>query len=147
MQLTEEIQEIEQHTSLQRRALLAGAIVTVLCTLFFFSLYWNRFAGLRSGNGSFQGGMALLSGKRPYADFYTAGPPLNMLLSGAVLRLFGPYVIAIRAFGVFERLLLAVLLYVWLTRFFRPHYAAMASILATVVCDGDSSNSLSSYGY
>lgn len=147
MQITEETQKIKQHFSIQRRVVLTGAAVAVACTLFFFSLYWNRFSGLRSGNGSFQAGIALLSGLRPYRDFYTAGPPFNMILSGAALRLFGPYLIVIRALGVFERLILAALLYTWLTRFFRPQHAAIASILAVVVSTGDPSNNLSSYGF
>lgn len=126
---------------------LPGALVTAVITLLFFSLYWNRFAGLRSGNGSFQGGIALLHGLFPYRDFFTAGPPLNGVISAAVLSVFGQKLVVIRAWGVFERVALGCLLYFCLIRVFRARDAAFASILAIIVSAGDSANSLSSYGY
>jgi hypothetical protein len=64
----------------RRGVVLLGATASCAVTLCFFLLYWNRFAGLRSGNGSFNGGMNFLSGILPYRDYFTAGPPLNQIL-------------------------------------------------------------------
>ncbi len=124
-----------------------GALITAAVTVLFFALYWNRFAGLRSGNGSFQGGLALLHGVMPYRDFFTAGPPLNEVFSAAVLKVFGTKLIVIRGWGVFERVVLALLLYTWLAKLFRAKDAALASMVAIVVSAGDPSNALSSYGF
>ena len=126
--------------------LLPGALITAVVTLLFFSIYWNKFAGLRSGNGSFLGGMALLQGYLPYRDFFTAAPPLDGLMSAAVLSVFGQKLIAIRAWGVVERIALGWLLYFCLIRVCRTTDAAFASILAVIVSAGDPSDTLSSYG-
>ncbi len=147
MQVSEEVQETRSHAKARLIQALPGALVTVAITAIFFSLYWNRFAGLRSGNGSFQGGTVILRGFFPYRDFFTAGPPLNEIFSAAVLYLFGQKLVVIRAWGVFERMGMALLLYFWLVKFFRPRNAALGSILAIIVSAGDPSNSLSSYGF
>ena len=146
MEYTEAVVEARPNAQARLNGVLPGALVTSLVTLLFFALYWNRFAGLRSGNGSYQGGIALLHGILPYRDFFTAGPPLNEIISAAVLKIFGPKLLVIRAWGVFERVALALLLYCWLVRLFQPKYAAMGSIVAIIVSAGDPSNALSSYG-
>jgi hypothetical protein len=129
------------------RVWIAGAIVTILVTLAFLLLYWNRFVGLRSGDGGFTGALLLLDGFVPYRDFYSPGPPLFMLRSAAVLSLFGKTLIALRAAGVFERLFLATLLYAWLARFFKAGNAALATIVTMVVSSMDFSDPLSSYNH
>ena len=35
--------------------LVLGGLVTALGTVLFFGLFWNRFLGLRSGDGGFSG--------------------------------------------------------------------------------------------
>ncbi len=146
MEVTEEVIETRSQAASPLSEVLPGALITALVTLLFFSLYWNRFAGLRSGNGSFQGGMALLKGILPYRDYFTAGPPLNQVISAAVLGVFGQKLIVIRAWGVFERIALAVLLYLWLAKLFQARHAAFAAIVAVILSAGDSANQLSSYG-
>lgn len=126
---------------------IAGATVTVLVTLIFLLLFWNRFIGLRSGDGGFSGGMIILHGFVPYRDFYTPAPPLFVLRCAAVLSLFGKTLIAIRAAGLIERLLLATLLYAWLARFFKAGNAALATVVTIVASASDFSDSLSSYNH
>lgn len=126
---------------------IAGACVTVLVTLAFLLLFWNRFVGLRSGDGGFTGGMIYLDGFVPYRDYYSAGPPLFLLRCVAVLSLFGKTMVAIRAAGIFERLLLAVLVYAWLARFFKAGNAALAAIVTMVASTLDLSDPLSSYNH
>ena len=90
--------------------------------------------------------MALLNGTLPYRDYFTAGPPLNQIISAAVLEVFGQKLIVIRAWGVCERIALALLLYFWLAKLFQARHAAFASIVAVLASAGDSANQLSSYG-
>ena len=48
------------HLSTRLRGVVAvGAVITCLGCLYFFSLYWNHFLGLRSGNGAFGGGSVI----------------------------------------------------------------------------------------
>jgi hypothetical protein len=147
MQTLQQEEKLDQLRAISRPTLLAGAAVAILCSLLFFSFYWNRFAGLRSGNGSFEGGIAFLQGLRPYRDYYTAAPPFNLFISASVLALFGKTLAVIRAYGVFERMLLAAVLYFWLARFFGASTAAFATILAIVISAGDPSDTLSSYNF
>jgi small basic protein len=127
--------------------LLAGACVTIIVTLAFLLLFWNRFVGLRSGDGGFTAGLMLLNGIVPYRDFYCPGPPLFLLRTATVLSLFGKTVIALRVAAIFERLTLAVILYAWLARFFKHGNAALAAIVTMVVSTLDASDPLSSYNH
>jgi hypothetical protein len=129
-----------------RATLLSIAIVS-LVTLTYFSFYWNRFAGLRSGSGSFVTGTAFLSGLRPYRDYFTASTPLNILSSATALRIFGDAVIVTRAFGVFERTIIGILLVVWLMRLFPTRFAVMGAIVAIIVSAGDISDPIASYNH
>ena len=129
------------------RTAVAGAMVTALVTFCFFMLFWNRFIGLRSGDGGFSGGLFFLKGILPYRDYYGPTPPLFLFRSAAALAIFGKLPIVIRAFGVFERLLLSLLVYGWLVRFFRVKDAALAALTTMVVSAGDYADPISSYNH
>ena len=118
----------------------------LLATLFFLS-YFNRFAGIRSGDGEFSGGMGLLVGRLPYRDYYTAGPPLNQIKSAVELLVFGKFLIVTRAAAVLERLTIAVLLYAWLRRNFTSLASMLGSLVTIIVSAGDRSDPLASYNH
>ena len=122
------------------------AVLISLTALFFFS-FFNRFAGLRSGDGEFTTGMALLHGRLPYRDYFSATPPLNTLKSALLLRLFGPFLIVNRTAGVAERLLIAVLLFKWLCRLFPARFAFTASLVTIIVSAGDIVDPVASYNH
>ncbi len=124
-----------------------GALTVVVLTLVFFLLYWNRFLGMRSGDGEYSGGAAFLAGLRPYRDYFSAAPPLSVLKSAAVLSVFGNALITLRAFAVFERVLLALTLFFWLCRLFRPSFAAIGAAVTIVLSAGDGSDPLCSYNH
>ena len=130
-----------------RIALLAGAIGTAAAVLLYLLLFWNRFAGLRSGVGDYYGGLLILKGQLPYRNYFTAGPPFTALRSALVLLLFGKAYIVSRAFGVFERILLAIVIYGWLARMFKASHATLAAIVTIIVGTGDISDPISSYNH
>ncbi len=105
----------------------------MVLTAIFFSLFFNRFAGLRSGDGEFGGGYILMHGSMPFRDYFTASPPLNQFKSGILLSLFGEKLIVSRTAGLVERSLIALILYLWLLRFCRPAHAAIAAFATLVV--------------
>lgn len=117
-----------------------------LASLFFFS-YFNRFAGLRSGDGEFGGGMALLAGRLPYRDYFTAGPPLNQIKAALELTLFGKTLLVSRLLAVIERLAIAALLYAWLRRLFSGQAAAIAALATIVISAADHTDPLASYNH
>lgn len=120
--------------------------VLLLAAVFFFS-FFNRFAGLRSGDGEFEGGAALLAGKLPYRDYFTAGPPLNILKSALLLKVFGTELIVSRTAGVMERLVIAAVLLAWLRRIFAPMPALLASAVTIIVSAGDRTDPIASYNH
>jgi hypothetical protein len=122
-------------------------MVTAVVTLFFLLLFWNRFLGLRSGDGGFSGGVFFLKRILPYRDYYSPVPPLFIIRSAAVLAIFGKLPIVLRGFGVFERVFLSLLLYSWLVRLFRVKDAALAALVTTVVSTGDYADPVSSYNH
>jgi hypothetical protein len=118
--------------------------VGILC---FLLLFWNRFLGLRSGDGGFTSGVYFLKGILPYRDYYCPVPPLFLAHCAAVLAVFGQLPIMLRGFGVFERVVLGLLLYGWLVRLFRARDAALAALVTVVVSAGDFADPVSSYNH
>ena len=144
--MQEELRSRERRRTVWKSSAAPLLTVLALAAIFFLS-YFNRFAGLRSGDGEFSGGMALLAGHLPYRDYYTAGPPLNQIKSAIELLLFGKMLIVSRAAAVVERLGMAALLYQWLRRSFSPQASMLASMVAIVVSAGDRSDPLASYNH
>jgi hypothetical protein len=126
---------------------VAGAVVTLAITLGFLLMFWNRFLGLRSGDGAFSAAILFLDGAVPYRDFYNPGPPLFLLRCAALLAAFGKTMMVLRVAAIVERLLLAGLLYAWLVRFFKAGDAALAAMVTMVVSTLDISDPLSSYNH
>jgi len=116
-------------------------------TLLFFLAYFNRFLGLRSGDGEFSGGVLLLAHKLPYRDYYSAGPPLNQVKSALELGIFGRTLFVSHVFAVIERLLIAGVLYAWMRRIFSTHAAMLASLVTIIVSAGDRTDPLASYNH
>ncbi len=147
MKLAEEAAREKGHLSTQVVYQIAGALVIAAVTIFFFSLYVDRFAGLRSGNGSFQAGLAWLHGSIPYRNSFNSGPPLDGVISGAILWAFGAKVSVIRAWGVAQHVAVAMLLYCWLLRLFPARHAALATLVTVIASAGDPSNGIATYGF
>lgn len=146
MKLAEETTQAKAYLSSQIVYQIAGALVISAVTIFFFSLYVDRFAGLRSGNGSLQAGLAWLHGSVPYRN-YNSGPPLDGVISGIVLWAFGAKVTVMRAWGVAQHVAVAILLYCWLLRLFQPRHAALATLVTVIASAGDPSNGIATYGF
>lgn len=147
MALAEETIQVRASRSSQVAYQIAGAVVIAIVILLFFSLYVDRFAGFRSGNGSFQAGLSRLHGSIPYRNSYWSAPPLDGIMSGAVLWAFGAKVSVIRAWGVAQHVAVAILLYCWLLRLFQPRHATLATLVAVIASAGDPSNGITTYGF
>lgn len=136
--------ERERHT---RHELSARYAVLLFLTFLFFVGFFNRFAGVRSGDGEYTGGLALLNGKLPYRDYFTAGPPLNVIKSALLLKLFGKALIVSRAAAVAERMLIAAVLFRWLLQIFPASCALVASIVTIAASAADGADPLASYNH
>jgi hypothetical protein len=116
-------------------------------TLLFLLSFFNRFAGLRSGDGEYASGAAFLQGSMPYRDYFSPGPPLNVLKSALILKTFGIALIVSRIAGVAERLFLALVVFRWLVQLFRPWHALGASVVTMIVSTGDLTDPVASYNH
>lgn len=130
-----------------KRMVIIGGVLAMVLTALFFSLFFNRFAALRSGDGEFGGGYFLLHGRMPFRDYFTASPPLNQFKSGTLLSLFGEKLIVSRTAGMLERSLIALILYLWLLRFCRPAHAAVAAFATLVISSADFADPIASYNH
>jgi hypothetical protein len=129
------------------RMVITGAVLAMVLTAVFFSLFFNRFAGLRSGAGEYVGGVSLLHGNVPFRDYFTTSPPLNQFKSAILLSLFGEKLIVSRTAGMIERSLIALLLYLWLLRLYRPAFAAVAAFATLVISTADVTDTIASYNH
>lgn len=130
-----------------KRMVIIGGALAMMLTAIFFSLFFNRFAGLRSGDGEFGGGYILVHGSMPFRDYFTASPPLNPFKSGILLSLFGEKLIVSRTAGLVERSFIALILYLWLLRFCRPAHAAIAAFATLVISTADFADPIASYNH
>jgi hypothetical protein len=130
-----------------KRMVITGGVLAMVLTLIFFSLFFNRFSGLRSGAGEYVGGFTLVHGSVPFRDYFATSPPLNQFKSGILLSLFGEKLIVSRAAGVIERSLIALLLYFWLLRFCRPAQAVVAAFATLVISTTDLADPIASYNH
>jgi hypothetical protein len=126
---------------------VTGGVVVAALTLGFFLLFWNRFSALRDGNGAILCAQLTLAGKLPYRDWYAAAPPLYFLKAAALVRVLGSDLIALRAFALLERVALALVVYMWLARFFRVSHAALGAVVGIVISAGDLADPLVSYNH
>lgn len=129
------------------RGTVYGALVAMLLTALFYSTFYNRFLGLRSGAGEFAGGDAIVHGIVPFRDYFTATPPLSQFKAGLLLTLFGDKLIVLRTAGMVERGLIALLVYLWLRRIARPAHAAFAAFATLVLSAGDMADPIASYNH
>ncbi|HEY2483305.1 MAG TPA: hypothetical protein VGI30_14080, partial [Caulobacteraceae bacterium] len=83
----------------------------------------------------------------PYRDYFLASTPLYIPTCGGALRLFGDTVAVAHAFGVFERLVIAGLVYAWLSRLFAVRHALLATVVTMVASAADNSDPIASYNH
>ena len=72
---------------------------------------------------------------------------MSVFKSALLLKLFGNTLWVSRLAGVVERLLIASLLFRWLSRIFKPSYAMVASFVTIIISAGDRSDPIASYNH
>ncbi len=101
-------------------------VILTFVTVFCFSmLYINRFATDVSGWNIYCAELHHM-GEMPYRDFFYYVPPAYLLKLEAVWYMVGRNMILLRAFGLIERALIFVILYLVLRKFARPLHAYIA---------------------
>lgn len=128
----------------KRRKFLLGSICITLFTIAFALLWWNKYLGLTNDGWHFYHAQRILNGDMPYRDFYLFIPPLHPLRIAAEIGLFGNYFIVPQIFGLIERIILFVVLFIWLCRFFPIKDSLVGVLTGAVLYLSDYSETLSS---
>ena len=107
-------------------------------------VWWNRFTGL-SDAAFLMYGQQVLAGRVPYRDFYLPFPPLTVVKTAALIKVFGSLLIVPRLLAMLERSCLSAALFCWLASAFRLRDALLGTVVAMIVFCGDLADQLSSY--
>ena len=134
-------------TPAARQLVLTGLLCVIAITLFYHSLWWNHFLAARAGHYAIVGGQLILEGKVPHRDFFLPTTPLQILKAAFLSYWFGMSLTVPLVVAVFERALMAGLLYCWLVRFFKVSHSVVASVAAIVLSSGDFAEFLTSYNH
>jgi hypothetical protein len=139
-------QEEKSNTAAPARTnlLLYGALAVALTGIYML-LWWNR--GLAANSTWNVDAQLFLAGKFPYRDFYVFHTPVHFLVKLGLLQLFGDSVVPLRAFGVFERLVLVGITFYWTSRRCNPFASFVGSVTMGIACSGATSEMLIHYNF
>lgn len=113
-----------------------GAVFIVLISLAFSSLYFfNTFPISEGWNVNYA--ELFLRGKIPYRDFYYYLPPLSLFLDVLLWKLSFGFLIIYRFWYLVQRIVIYLLLYRLLCRYFSWKYAAISCAIAEVLCTAE----------
>lgn len=113
-----------------------GAIIIIIVNLAFSSLYFTNTFPLSEGwfvNYS----ELILRGKVPYKDFYYFLPPFTLFFDTILWKLSFGLLIVFRGWYLFERILIYLLVYRFLCRYFKWQYAAISCTISEILCAAD----------
>jgi len=83
----------------------------------------------------------------PYRDYFDPSGFIAPLHMAQVLSFYDGGLITQRVLGVVERAFLALVIYFWLARLFRPSNAALAALVTIIYGTGDTTDSVNSYNH
>jgi hypothetical protein len=129
----------------QLSATAYGAIIVVLVMVLYHAFWWNRYMALHAGDGYFALGLWYLDGLMPYRDYFGCTCPLSIFVDAGVIATFGKFYWTTRALGVFERVSMAAVIYLWLRRLFPPGQSALAAIVTTIAGSGSFTDPLDAF--
>lgn len=124
-----------------------GWLLTVLLIVIVGSyslLYFNNTYPISEGWGINYAEL-LFQGKVPYRDFYYYLPPLNLLIDALFWKLSFGLLLVFRGWYLLQRIVIYVLVFRLLMRFFNRHHAFLACALTAILATGDVYDLLGDY--
>ncbi len=114
-----------------------GSVLVGLLALYFCSLWFNRYFGVTTDGWFFFFAQQLTRGHMPYRDFHLFGPPLHVLEQALMIKVFGAHMIVPHLFGLLQRVVIAVVLFRWLSTIYKDWVALLASLFCVVLFSTD----------
>lgn len=123
---------------------LFGFLLLIFSIITFTLLYFNRAATDVEGWDSFCT-LLMKNGKHIYSDFFYYIPPLYLIKHYILWFVFKGSILPIRLFGILDRALLFSLIYLILTKWFKPRIALIASMIGFLLYNSLRFNSYGDY--
>jgi len=122
-----------------RRDKRTGLILSSLLSLIvvgYSLLYFNNTYPISEGWGINYAEL-MFQGKMPYRDFYYYLPPLNLFIDAIFWKLSFGYLLIFRAWYLAQRVLIYVLVFRLLRKYYNQYYAFLACVLTVFIATGD----------
>ena len=121
-----------------------GGLIVLSALTLAYHWYLNRFAPITEGWFSTYC-TAMMHGKVPYRDFYFFITPFYLYLYLGIMTIFGGTFLVQRLYGAAERVGLNGILYITLTKYFKPAVALFACVVGFCLYANHSTDLIYSY--
>lgn len=108
-------------------------IILCVLTIIFYLLIFNRWIIHIVGWHIYYAKM-LLGGKMVYRDFYYYLPPFYLLFCSFIIKLTRGSILVFRVYGILERVILQIFIYLILQRYFKAKYVWIAVFISGLLC-------------
>lgn len=126
----------------RKKKYIAG-IILIVTTLLYSYTYFNTFP-VSEGWGIMYAEQ-IFQGKVPYSDFYYYLPPLNLLIDSIFWKLSFGYLIVYRFFWLCQRIVMQLLIFNLLNKFFSLKSSFLACFFAVFLCTANVYDLLGDY--
>lgn len=126
----------------RKKKYIAGAIL-IVTTLLYSYTYFNTFP-VSEGWGIMYAEQ-IFQGKIPYRDFYYYLPPLNLLIDSIFWKLSFGYLVVYRFFWLCQRIVMQLLVFNLLNKFFSLKSSFLACFFAVFLCTANVYDLLGDY--
>lgn len=104
------------------------AFLLSFIVIFYSLIYYDKYLPIQEGWFNYYSQL-YRAGQFPYRDFYLPIPPVFFIICDFILNRFGNYFIYLRIYGIFERVLLVILIFNLLRKYFTEYYVFIAVIM------------------
>ena len=118
-----------------KKNIIVDVVFIALSVIVYHLFFWDRYIGIQEGWGNAYAAL-MQQGRVLYGDLYTFTQPLSILLSYILSQLFGNAILPFRVWGIFERVLMGILLYLIYKRLANRRVALIASVASVILYTG-----------
>lgn len=129
--------------TIERKKKYIAGIILIVTTLLYSYTYFNTFP-VSEGWGIMYAEQ-IFQGKVPYRDFYYYLPPLNLLIDSIFWKLSFGYLIVYRFFWLCQRIVMQLLIFNLLNKFFSLKSSFLACFFAVFLCTANTYDLLGDY--
>ena len=111
--------------------IIFGVIIVLFAFMFYLSYMIHNIPYTVGWGNSYAD--LMIEGKMPYRDFYYYLPPLNLLIDLFLWKFSFGHIFVYTLFRIIERIVIILCMYNLISKFAKPRYAAIGSMLGVVI--------------